>query len=158
MTRDIAIKFNQAYGETLIVPEAEIREEVATVPGLDGQKMSKSYGNTIPLFGSREEIAKAVMSIVTDSGGDRPEHVYAIHKLFKTEEELTPLYETNKGKYKNLKDALIEDIDAYLAPMREKYNAITEEEVLAVLKNGAEKARAVASAKMEDVRKKVGVR
>jgi tryptophanyl-tRNA synthetase len=67
MTRDIAIKFNQAYGETLVVPEAVIRADVATVPGLDGQKMSKSYGNTIEIFGEEKALRKKVMSIVMDS-------------------------------------------------------------------------------------------
>jgi len=86
--RDIAEKFNKTYGETFKLPKAKILESVETVPGIDGRKMSKSYGNTIPLFATREEIEKAVKNIVTDSSGDRPENVYAIHKLFKTEEEL----------------------------------------------------------------------
>ncbi len=81
--REAASKFNIAYGKTFTEPQEKISEEVATVPGTDGQKMSKSYKNTIPLFGTKEEISKAVMSIVTDSSGERPEHVYAIHKLFK---------------------------------------------------------------------------
>jgi len=67
MTRDIAIKFNQTYGETLVVPEPQIREEVAVVPGLDGQKMSKSYGNTIDLFGEEKATRKKIMGIVMDS-------------------------------------------------------------------------------------------
>jgi tryptophanyl-tRNA synthetase len=134
-----------------------ILETVGTVPGVDGQKMSKSYKNTIPLFGSREEIAAAVMSIVTDSSGERPENVYAIHKLFKSEADLANLYEEKKGKYKDLKEALIEDIEAAIAPMRSKYNSINEDEVKRVLKNGAERARALASAKMQEVREKVGV-
>jgi len=67
MTRDIAIKFNQTYGETFVIPEPAIREEVATVPGLDGQKMSKSYGNTIELFGEEKAMRKRIMSIVMDS-------------------------------------------------------------------------------------------
>ncbi len=155
--RDTAIKFNNLYGETFAVPEHVIVEDVATVPGTDGQKMSKSYNNTIPLFGSEEETIKAVMGIVTDSSGERPEHVYAIHKLFKSEAELAPLYETSKGQYKALKEALAADINAYLAPMRAKYNAITDEEVKRVLAEGAVKAKAIASAKMSDVRQKIGV-
>lgn len=155
--RDTAIKFNNLYGETFAVPEHVIIEDVATVPGTDGQKMSKSYNNTIPLFASVEETLKAVMGIVTDSSGERPENVYAIHKLFKSEAELAPLYETNKGQYKALKEALAADINAYLAPMRAKYNAITDEEVKRVLADGAAKAKAIASAKMADVRQKVGV-
>lgn len=155
--REAAAKFNNTFGETFIEPKESINKEVAVVPGVDGKKMSKSYGNGIPLFGTREELAKAVMSIVTDSSGDRPENVYAIHKLIKTEEELAPLYAEHAGKYKALKEALIEDLDAYLSPMRDKYNAITEEDVIAVLKDGSDRARAIASEKMKDVRKKIGV-
>ena len=155
--REAANKFNLAFGKTFTEPQAKILETVAVVPGIDGQKMSKSYKNTIPLFGSKEDIAKAVMGIVTDSSGERPANVYAIHKLFKSEEELAPVYETNKGSYKALKEALIEDIEAFVAPMRTKYEAITEAEVKEVLAKGAEKAKAVASVKMADVRKKVGV-
>jgi tryptophanyl-tRNA synthetase len=155
--RDTAEKFNNLYGSTFKVPEHLILETVATVPGTDGQKMSKSYGNTIPLFGTKEEIAKAVMGIVTDSSGERPANVYAIHKLFKSEAELESLYAEKAGKYKDLKEALIEDIEAMVAPMREKYNAVTDEEIKKVLKEGAEKAKAIAAAKMADVRNKVGV-
>ena len=89
--------------------------------------------------------------------GDKPEFVYAIHKLLKSETELSPIYETNKGSYKNLKEALIEDLDAFLSPMREKYNSITDADVIAVLKDGSNRARAIAAAKMEDVRRKIGV-
>ena len=155
--REAAVKFNNAYGETFKEPKELIIKNVGVVPGTDGQKMSKSYGNTIPLFGTKDAIAKAVMSIVTDSAGERPENVYALHKLYKTEEELLIIYDKNRGKYKALKEALIEDIEAYVAPMREKYESMSEAEVKKVLKEGGEKARAVASAKMAAVRKKVGV-
>lgn len=155
--REAAAKFNNTFGQTFTEPGEKISDTVAVVPGTDGQKMSKSYGNTIPLFGSKEEIAKAVMSIVTDSSGERPTNVYAIHKLFKSEAELESLYTEKAGKYKDLKEALIEDIEAVVAPMREKYNAITEDEIKKVLKEGAEKAKAIASKKMEDARQKVGV-
>lgn len=155
--REAAAKFNNAYGQTFTEPQELINDSVAVVPGIDGQKMSKSYRNTIPLFGSKEEITAAVMSIVTDSSGDKPEHVYAIHKLFKSEAELAPVYETHKGKYKALKETLIEDIEKVVAPMREKYNSITEEHVKEILKQGAAKAKDRASAKMSEVRKKIGV-
>lgn len=155
--REAAAKFNNAYGDTFKEPGEKIQEEVAVVPGIDGQKMSKSYKNTIPLFATEEETAKAVMSIVTDSGSDIPQNVYAIHKLFKSEAELAPLYEANRGQYKVLKEALAADINTYLAPMRAKYNAITDEEVKRVLAEGAQKAKAIASKKMEEVRQKVGV-
>jgi tryptophanyl-tRNA synthetase len=158
--RDIAQKFNNAFGgETFKLPEPLILESVATVPGIDGRKMSKSYNNTIPLFGTREEITKAVMGIVTDSGGDIPANVYAIHKLFKTEAELKPLYDANKGKYANLKKALIEDIDAFIKPLRERREKIAkdEENVLKILKKGAKQAEKVASAKLLEAKKAVGV-
>jgi tryptophanyl-tRNA synthetase len=155
--REAANKFNLAYGETFIPPQEMILKAVGVVPGTDGQKMSKSYKNTIPLFGTAEEVQKAVMGIVTDSTGDTPEHVYAIHKLLKTEAELAPLYEENKGKYKNLKDALAIDLNTFLTPMREKRAAISDSDVQTILKNGAEKARTRASAKMIEIRKKIGV-
>src|SRR5205085_2614541 len=69
VTRDIAIKFNEAYGETFVIPEPRIREEVAVVPGTDGQKMSKSYGNTIEIFGDEKAMRKKIMGIVTDTRG-----------------------------------------------------------------------------------------
>ena len=155
--REAANKFNVAFGQTFIEPKAKILETVATVPGTDGQKMSKSYKNTIPLFGSKDEISKAVMSIVTDSSGEVPANVYAVHKLFRPESELSSIYGTNKGNYKALKEALIEDIEAFVAPMRSKYKSTTEAQVKDVLTQGAAKARAIASAKMADVREKVGV-
>jgi tryptophanyl-tRNA synthetase len=155
--REAAAKFNLAYGQTLKEPQEKIQEEVAVVPGVDGQKMSKSYKNTIPLFGSEEDTLKAVMSIVTDSSGERPEHVYAIHRLFRTEAELAPIYEANKGQYKALKETLAADINETLAPMRARYAALTDEEVKKVLAEGAAKAKAIASKKMADVRQKVGV-
>ena len=119
--RDTVEKFNRIFKtETFKMPEPLILDEVATVPGIDGQKMSKSYNNTIPLFASDEEIKKQVMAIVTDSGSEIPKNVYAIHALIKPKEELDALYEANKGKYKALKDALITDLIAFIAPMRER--------------------------------------
>jgi tryptophanyl-tRNA synthetase len=155
--REAASKFNTAYEPLFKEPKERILTGQGVVPGTDGAKMSKSYKNTIPLFGTREEITKAVMSIVTDSSAERPENVYQIHKLFKSEGELDALYEEKKGKYKELKDALIEDIDAFIAPMREKRASITDEDVARVLARGAEKARAVSEAKMQAVRTAVGV-
>jgi tryptophanyl-tRNA synthetase len=149
-TRDTAEKFNRIFGETFKLPEDRIMPEVETVPGIDGRKMSKSYGNTIPLFATDKEIEERVMSIVTDSSGERPENVYAIHKLFKTEAELEPVYEENKGKYKNLKEILISDIKKFIAPIREKREAIANDNALIqkVIESGKERARAQASSKM----------
>lgn len=157
--RDTAEKFNRIFGETFALPEAYIMPEVAIVPGTDGQKMSKSYGNTIPLFGSREILAEKVMGIVTDSSGARPENVYAIHRLIKSDAELAPLYEEHQGKYKALKEALIEDLDAFLAPMRVRYEELKKDPayVADVIEKGTQKARTAAEATMAQVRKAVGV-
>lgn len=158
--RDTAQKFNHTFtSEVFKLPNDLILESVETVPGIDGQKMSKSYGNIIPLFGTDEEIKKAVMGIVTDTEGDIPKNVYAIHQLFRSDAELEVLYAENKGKYKNLKDALLADILALVTPMRERrqYYADRPELVAEILAAGAEKARARAQAKMAQVRVAVGL-
>lgn len=155
--REAVTKFNNAYGETFAAPQEKILAGVGIVPGTDGQKMSKSYKNTIPLFGSTEEIKKAVMSIVTDSSGEYPQHVYAIHALFRDEASLNALYEAHKGKYKDLKEALAADIEAFVAPMREKRGSISDDDVRAVLKEGAARAHELAAAKMVAVRKAIGL-
>jgi tryptophanyl-tRNA synthetase len=159
IARDIAEKFNNTYGEIFKLPEALIKKELAVIPGTDGRKMSKSYGNTIPLFAEYEEIKKAVMSIVTDSGGDIPENVFAIHKLIREESELQKIYEEKKGKYKELKELLIEDLEKFIAPMRERRKEFAKDipKALAILKEGGEKAKKIASAKMSEVREKIGV-
>ena len=157
--RDIAQKFNNTFGETFKLPEHLILENVAIVPGTDGQKMSKSYNNTIPLFATREEITKAVMSIVTNSGGEFPQNLFAIHKLFKSEAELKPFYEANMSSFKTLKEALIDDLDAFIAPLRGRREHIAKnpDKVLKILEAGAMKARARAQEKMKEVREKVGI-
>lgn len=158
--RDTVEKFNRIFKtETFKMPEPLILDDVATVPGIDGQKMSKSYNNTIPLFATDEEIKKQVMAIVTDSGSEIPKNVYAIHALIKPKEELDALYEANKGKYKALKDALIADLIAFIAPMRERRKDFENdiEKVKAILKKGGERAKEVARKKMEEVREVIGV-
>lgn len=160
IARDTAEKFNRVFKtDVFTLPEPYIMPEVAIVPGTDGQKMSKSYGNVIPLFASREELARAVMSIVTDSSGARPENVYRIHRLFRSEQTLNPLYEEHRGNYKALKETLIEDLDRYLAPMRAKYEELKQDSGIVdeVLARGKQEARAVSSAKMEQVRAAIGV-
>jgi len=158
--RDTALKFNHIFKtETFKLPDVLTIEGVAVVPGTDGQKMSKSYGNTIGLFATREEITKAVMGIVTDSGSDVPKNVYAMHRLLKSEAELAPLYEANKGKYKALKDALVEDLDAFIKPMRERREELARDidKVHAVLAQGAVKARKQADMKLTEVKNVIGV-
>lgn len=158
--RDTAQKFNNTFNiELFKLPEDLIIESVETVPGTDGQKMSKSYKNTIPLFATDEEIEKAVMGIVTDSGSDIPENVYAIHKLFRDEAELKALYEEHKGKYKALKDALAEDIKNFIKPMRERREKFTSQPDLVkkIIDQGNKKANEVAQAKLREIKRAVGV-
>lgn len=155
--REAAGKFNRTYGDTFRLPTELIDDNVAVIPGTDGKKMSKSYGNTIPLFGTKDEVHKAVFSIVTDSGSGVPENVYAIHKLLKSEAELVPLYEENVGKYKILKDALFEDMESVLEPMRARRTEISDADVYQVIKEGGAVARDIAREKMKDVREKIGL-
>lgn len=159
IARDIAEKFNHVYGDTFKLPQAMILENVAIVPGTDGRKMSKSYNNTIPLFAEYQEIKKCVMSIVTDSSGELPENVYAIHKLVRNENELKKIYQEKAGKYKELKELLIEDLEKFIAPMRERRKELEKDmsKALVILKTGGEKAKKIAEEKMQEVREKIGV-
>lgn len=167
ITRDTAQKFNLLFGETFTLPNPHIIEGVETVPGTDGQKMSKSYNNTIPLFATLEEITQAVMSIPTDSKGvDEPkdisaDHVYALHKLFSTHEleSITEGYERGGLSYKESKDKLIANINAFIEPLREKRASLEGDldQVQQILEEGAKKAKEVASKKMEVVRKAIGI-
>jgi tryptophanyl-tRNA synthetase len=168
--RDTALKFNHVFkSETFTLPEAKIIEDVAVVPGTDGRKMSKSYGNTIPLFATSEEIKKAVMSIPTDSKGvDEPknpdeDNVFKLHVLFATIEELANIrarYEKGGLGYKESKDILIASIERFIAPLREKRAQLASDTdyVLDILKEGGQRAREKALKKMEDVREVIGVK
>ncbi|MFA6273073.1 MAG: tryptophan--tRNA ligase [Candidatus Paceibacterota bacterium] len=165
--RDTAEKFNRAFDkakvgdfeQTFKLPVPLILESVKTVPGIDGQKMSKSYGNIIPLFIGDEEIRRLVMSIVTDSGSGVPKNVYAVHELFRDKKSLEALYEEKQGKYQHLKEALIEDLSVFMKPLREKREILAKDKnvVREILKAGGARARARAAKKMELVRRKVGV-
>ncbi len=168
IARDTAEKFNRIYGETFAIPEPLIMKEVMTVPGTDGQKMSKSYNNTIGLFATDEEIQKAVMKIPTDSKGiEEPKdpstcNVFALHKLFASEGELAEIraqYEKGGLGYKESKDILVRAISAFIAPLRAKRETIAKdrEYVLDILREGGEKAYMQAEKKMREVRAKVGL-
>lgn len=168
-TRDTAQKFNNIFGETFILPEALIMKEVAIVPGIDGRKMSKSYKNTIPLFGTDEEIKKAVMKIVTDSKGTNepkdPEtcNIFALHKLFLEKNELNKLHDKyTKGglSYKESKEMLYEEILNLIKPIREKREMYAQnlDKIRDILNKGAKKAKIIADAKMDIIRDKVGVK
>lgn len=165
--RDIAEKFNRVYGETFKLPEPYVLEDVKTVVGTDGRKMSKSYGNTIPLFAPYEEIKKAVMSIPTDSKGvdeaKDPEscNVFALHKLF-SEDNLKAVegrYRNGGIGYKESKEILIENIEKFIAPLREKRKEIIADDafIMQTLKDGKEVAQKIAREKMAEVREKIGL-
>ncbi len=162
--RDIAGKFNYQYGELFKLPEEKIIEAVATVPGTDGQKMSKSYDNTIPLFALDEEITKAVMSIPTDSR--RPEEeknpddlvLYQIHKLFNSSAELRGAYTQGLG-YGDAKKMLIKDIVDFVTPMRERRKKYENDSKLVeeILLKGAVRANEIAMKKLTEVYEAVGL-
>jgi tryptophanyl-tRNA synthetase len=158
-TRDTAQKFNSTFGETLKLPKELIVETVQTVPGIDGRKMSKSYGNTIALFATDEEIKKAVMSIVTDSSGGVPVNVRAIHELFRDKAYLDALYTEKAGKYKDLKEALVADVQAFIRPMRERRDKLAKNrnKVIKILSKGGKKAGKKANKTMERVKSSIGV-
>jgi len=169
IARDIALKFNNTFGETFKFPKEIIKEDVAVVPGIDGKKMSKSYGNTIPLFASYEEIKKAVMSIPTDSKGvaesKNPDEtiIYQIHKLLLNEtqrKEVESKYMSGGLGYKEAKEMLINDLENFIAPLREKREKLAKDKkkILKLLKEGGVKANKVASKKLEEVREAIGVR
>jgi tryptophanyl-tRNA synthetase len=169
VARDIAVKFNLAYGETFKLPEPEIDEQVAVVPGLDGQKMSKSYGNTIDIFCEKKAMKKQVMGIVTDSTPvEEPKdpdrcNLFAITSLFLSAEErgdLAGQYRAGGLKYGEVKKELVERIWNTFAPYR-----ACREELLAdrrrldgILEAGADKARRVAAKTMQEVRERTGLR
>lgn len=168
MTRDIAIKFNNAFGYTLVVPEPLIRAEVAVVPGTDGQKMSKSYGNIIPIFGSEKAVKKAIMGIVTDSKDvNDPKDpdtcvIFQIHKLFLNESERKALAEEYRGglAYGEAKKLLLQTVLDHFAPMRKQRDALEKNTryVEQIMAEGAKKAGIIASETMERVRKATGLR
>ena len=167
IARDTAEKFNRLFGETFRLPEAHILEDVAVVPGTDGRKMSKSYGNTIPLFASDEEWKKNAFSVTTDSRGahdpkDSSDTLFTLITLTAPSEktqELRVAYEGGKMTYAEAKGLLAEQLIALLGPARDRYHALLSDEdaVEAVLARGGEVARTRAEEKMREVRAKVGV-
>jgi tryptophanyl-tRNA synthetase len=168
MTRDIATSFNHTYGNILVLPESKVDEVVATVPGTDGAKMSKSYNNTIDMFGPAKTIKKQVMGIVTDSRElDEPKewencNIYTLSKLFMNENELTSLrqrYATPGEGYGHFKMTLLEKINAHFEPYAQKREHLLNnpKEVKDVLAYGAAKAKKIAAAKMEIIRDAVGL-
>ena len=169
ITRDIAIKFNQMYREVFVIPEPIISESVAVIPGTDGQKMSKSYNNTIELFGNEKAIRKKIMSIPTDSTPmEDPKdpdkcNIFALFKLFSNEQQVADLaakYHAGNFGYGHAKQALFEAYMDYFAPMRRRREELEKEPgyIDEVLRKGAEKANAVAAQTMDEVYRTVGLR
>lgn len=168
MTQDIAGKFNRTYGDIFPIPEYRLDKE-SKVPGIDGQKMSKSYSNTIDLFAEGNALKKTVMSIVTDSTPvEAPKdpdrcNVFALYSLFATAEEKAALaarYRAGGMGYGESKKMLLEKINAYFGPARErrKQLAANPRQVEEILRRGAQRARAEARQTMALVREAVGMR
>ena len=168
ITRDLAIRFNHLYGETLIIPEAIIADEIATIPGIDGKKMSKSYGNVIPLFAPEKQFHKAIMKITTDSKSvdeaKDPEEcsVFALFKCFADKEDqeaLAKLYREGGIGYGEAKQLCFEKLNAELDEPRDIYQQIRYEQTKldGILESGRDKARAIARQVTDRVRNKVGL-
>ena len=168
VTRDIAIKFNNIYGETFVIPEEHILKSVAVVPGLDGRKMSKSYDNTIEIFEPENKVKKKVMRIVTDStpveDPKDPEtcNAFAFLKLVADETELAEWeqkYRSGGTGYGTVKKRVVELLHEYFRPFRQKRQELDDnaDYVEEVLCKGAQRARAVASKTMERVRDAIGL-
>ncbi len=168
MARDMAKGFNHMYGEHLVLPEALIEESVATLPGLDGRKMSKSYDNTIPLFSSREQLKKLISGIVTDSNGPgvakqtEGSALFQIYQAFASEAETSAMRRSYADgiAWGDAKQMLFERIDQDIAPMREQYQALMADpaKIEAILQAGAIKATALSAPLMAELRHAVGLR
>src|SRR5690606_28253552 len=169
MTRDIAIKFNQTYGETFVVPEEEIRDEVAVVPGLDGQKMSKSYGNTVEIFGDEKALRKKIMGIVMDSrtpAEPKPDAdknlAIQLLKLVAPADVAADFENRLRAGglgYGDLKKGLFEHYWNFFAPYRARRAELAADPayVESVLKDGAARARAIAAPVLARVRQASGL-
>ena len=168
MARDMASSFNHLYGEHFVLPEAVIDDNVATLPGLDGRKMSKSYNNTIPLFSSRDQLKKLIGSLLTDSRAPgEPKDtegsaLFQIYQAFATPEETEALrcaYAEGIA-WGDAKQVLLERVDQVIAPMREQYDTLINNpaRIEQTLLAGAERARALATPFIKELRSAVGLR
>ena len=167
MTRDMAQRFNHLFGETFVIPEASVREDVMTIPGIDGQKMSKSYNNTIEALIPPKKLRKRILQIVTDSTPlEDPKdpdtcNAYQLFKHFSTPDEQAELAERYRAGgfgFGHAKQHLFEKVDAHMAPHREKYEQLKDDTdtLEDILQDGARRARAVAEQVMERVRDRCG--
>jgi len=169
VARDIAIKFNSLYGDTFVVPEADIDEGVAVIPGTDGQKMSKSYGNSIEIFAPEEALRQRIYSVKTDSAAVQdkkdPEKsiLYQIYKVFVSPQEAEMMAERFRAgglSYAQVKKELFEVVWEYFRPFRNRREELERdtEGVRQILLMGAEKTRAIAAETMALVRERTGLR
>jgi len=167
MARDMAARFNFHFGETFVIPEASVREDVMTIPGIDGRKMSKSYDNGIDIFMPSKKLKQRLMQIVTDSKGlEEPKdpetcNVVSLYKYFATPDEVEELnhkYRAGGFGYGHAKLALYEKMEAFVAPRRERYDALMADvsQLEDVLRAGARNARTIAVDVVGRAREKVG--
>lgn len=167
ITREIAKRFNNIFGETLVVPDENIKENTMLIPGTDGQKMSKSYDNIIPIFCSEDDLKKRVMSIVTDSAGinepkDKNTPLFNIYSLFldeKGRDILEDRYNSPGLRYGDVKKELYETIIEYFAPFKKRREHLLNnlDEVYDILISGSKKASKVANANITKVREAMGL-
>ena len=168
MTRDIAARFNNNFGDTLILPEADIDEETQLVPGIDGQKMSKSYNNTIPIFDNEKKIRKQIMRIITDATDidqpkDKETPLFQIFCLFLNDKETNDLSDRYEGRglrYGDIKQELFERVMDYFSSFRKKREDLVSRPDLVrdILKTGAGKAQIVAIEVLDRVRAATGIK
>jgi tryptophanyl-tRNA synthetase len=168
VTRDIALRFNSTYGDVFTIPEPEISEALAVIPGIDGQKMSKSYNNTIEIFGAEKTIRKKIMSIITDATPvEAPKDpdkntIYKIYNLFASPEksaEMCSNFHNGGYGYGDAKKELFDTLWEYFRPFRTKREELAKDSGIVdeIRKKGAAKARAAATVTIDKVRKLVGV-
>jgi tryptophanyl-tRNA synthetase len=168
MARDIAQRFNHHFGETFVLPEAVIGDHVATLPGLDGRKMSKSYGNVIPLFAGEKELRKLVMKIKTNSlEPGQPKDpadsaLFEIYRAFGSEEEVAVVRKRYAEgiAWGEMKQLVFERINSEMAPARAEYERLIANpgEVEQILQHGAEAARAESRPFLAEIRERIGIR
>jgi len=168
ISRDLAQKFNHVFGETFPLPEPIISEDTAVIPGIDGEKMSKSYGNTIDIFGNEKHLKKQIMGIMTDStpveDPKEPEGntIFQLYSLFANSKEIEHMADAFRAGgmgYGDAKKMLFEKANTFLTPFREKREQLLEhpKKIEEILERGAEKASSIAEKTLDEVYEKVGL-
>ena len=167
MTRDIATRFNNSFGQTLIIPEPDIEKETQLIPGVDGKKMSKSYDNTIPIFDSEENIRKRIMTIITDAADinepkDKDTPLFQLYSLFldkQDQRKLSARYDGEGLRYGDVKKELFQKVMDHFQPFREKRASLISrpKEVRDILRLGAKKANIIAEEVLDRVKSSSGM-